>query len=80
MNDLLEAADTLAKAVRAGTDTTAALNAAETAIRTERAREELAQLEAEQARLNDKLAAAAARAAELETITGKRRSRRGRNH
>lgn len=77
MNDeLLDATEDLVKAIRGNADERvreAALNDADAAVRRGRAVQELAQLEAQEAKLTERIEATRARRTELEAAAGKRR-------
>lgn len=75
MPDLLDAAEALTKALRAGTDHTTELAAAEAAVKHARAVEELDRIAAEEQRIADRAAALKERAQELRQVTGRRRKR-----
>lgn len=75
MPDLLDAAEALTRALRAGTDHTTELAAAEAAVKHARAVEELDRIAAEEQRIADRAAALKERAQELRQVTGRRRKR-----
>ena len=75
MPDLLNAAEALTRALRAGTDHTTELAAAEAAVKHARAVEELDRIAAEEQRIADRAAALRERAQELRQVTGRRRKR-----
>ena len=75
MPDLLDAAEALTKALRAGTDHTTELATAEAAVKHARAVEELDRIAAEEQRIADRAADLKARAQELRQVTGRRRKR-----
>lgn len=75
MPDLLDAAEALTRALRAGTDHTTELAAAEAAVKHARAVEELDRIAAEEQRIADRAAALRERAQELRQVTGRRRKR-----
>lgn len=75
MPDLLDAAEALTRALRAGTDHTTELDAAEAAVKHARAVEELDRIAAEEQRIADRAAALRERAQELRQVTGRRRKR-----
>lgn len=75
MPDLLDAAEALTRALRAGTDHTTELATAEAAVKHARAVEELDQIAAEEQRIADRAAALKARAQELRQVAGRRRKR-----
>ena len=75
MPDLLDAAEALTRALRAGNDHATELAAAEAAVKHARAVEELDRIAAEEQRIADRAAALKERAQELRQVTGRRRKR-----